>query len=72
MEDVGEVTTAAACVAFDSASALEGAVSSWVGDSLEMSMNSEPLLSGSVGKICIVLSSKPLMWSMWLFRNHPS
>ena len=72
MEDVGEVTTAAACVAFDSASALEGAVSSWVGDSLEMSMNSEPLLSGSVGKICIVWSPKPLMWSMWLFRIRPS
>ena len=50
MEDVGEVTTAAACVVFDSVSALEGAVSSLVGDSLEMSMNSEPLCLAQWGK----------------------
>ena len=57
MEDVGEVATAAACVVLDSVSALEATVSCWVVDSLEISLgvfiNSEPLLSGSMGKTCV-------------------
>ena len=57
MEDVGEVATAAACVVLDSVSALEGTVSCWVVDTLEISLgvfiNSEPLSSGSMGKTCV-------------------
>ena len=67
-----EVAIAAACVVFDSASALEGAVSCWVVDSLEISINSEPLSSGLVGRGCIVWSLKALTWSMWRFHTCPS
>ena len=55
-----EVATAGARVVFDSESALEGAVSYWVVDSLEMSMNSEPHLSGSAGAGCVVWYTQSL------------